>query len=343
MEEEKAAEMARKEELIRQIRELEKIPIQRSQGFDPTQAGSHGLMVEMSVAELRERLEMNKLKLQQEIEFKRDLNLAKKEREALVLVDDANKIDEARKKRKQQADARREQQEKDAAVREAARIAAREKGLIEAYEKISTKKHDKAVENARLAKELKEIKLQRQYMNANAAMVEYKQWEGLEKGKERMIRDGQNLKLIEQCGVNEIKVSDQLVRATNAKNEVLEKIDYDRGYAERLVTQKKENEVLHKKTLEYKQGMHQKQKDFEDNLREVEKKRKPFNTKINEMSMANATKRKMALQGVQETQEYLIDAGQNNYDFDSQRSGFGMDTGMEAHDDIEAKMAQEAM
>jgi len=129
-------------------------------------------------------------------------------------------------------------------------------------------------------------------------------------GKERMIRDGQNLKLIELCGVNEIKVSDQLVRATNAKNEVLEKIDYDRGYAERLVTQKKENEVLHKKTLEYKQGMHQKQKDFEDNLKEVEKKRKPFNTKINEMSMANATKRKLAMQGAQDTQqEYLIDAG----------------------------------
>jgi hypothetical protein len=34
--------------------------------------------------------------------------LAKKEREALTLVDDANKIDEARKKRKQQADARRD-------------------------------------------------------------------------------------------------------------------------------------------------------------------------------------------------------------------------------------------
>lgn len=30
MAEEKAAEMARKEELIRQIRELEKIPVQRS-------------------------------------------------------------------------------------------------------------------------------------------------------------------------------------------------------------------------------------------------------------------------------------------------------------------------
>lgn len=73
---------------------------------------------------------------------------------------------------------------------EAAKAAAREKGLLEIHSKISTKKRNKAEEEARLAQELKEIKLQRQYMNANAAMVEYKQWEGLEKGKERMIRDG---------------------------------------------------------------------------------------------------------------------------------------------------------
>jgi hypothetical protein len=61
-------------------------------------------MIEMSVAELRERLEMNKLKMQQEIEFKRDTNLAKKERDALTLIDDATKIEEARRKRKLQAD-----------------------------------------------------------------------------------------------------------------------------------------------------------------------------------------------------------------------------------------------
>lgn len=94
------------------------------------------------------------------------------------------------------------------AIREAARVNAREKGLKEVFDKISTKKEKKALEDARLAKELKEIKLNRQYMNANAAMVEYKQWEGLEAGKERMIREGQNTKLIDQYGVNEIKVSD---------------------------------------------------------------------------------------------------------------------------------------
>ena len=57
---EEAADLANKAELIRQIRELEKIPIQRTKGFDPTEAAGHGLMEEMSIAELRERLEFNK-------------------------------------------------------------------------------------------------------------------------------------------------------------------------------------------------------------------------------------------------------------------------------------------
>jgi len=133
-------------------------------------------MIEMSVAELRERLELNKMKLLQEVEFKRDNNLAKKEREAQNLIDDASKIELARTNRKKAADDRRAQAASDAKVREDAKNLARQKGLKEAYDAISTKKRVKAEEDARLAKELKEIKLQRQYMNANAAMVEYKQW-----------------------------------------------------------------------------------------------------------------------------------------------------------------------
>ena len=65
----------------------------------------------------------------------------------------------------------------------------RDQGLMEAYEKINKKKRDKAEEDARLAKELKEIRLQRQYNNANAAMVEEKAWKELEAGAERQIRD----------------------------------------------------------------------------------------------------------------------------------------------------------
>jgi len=101
---EEAHELRKREELIRQIREIEKIPIQRTKGFDPTEAGGHGLMVEMSVAELRERLEFVRREQQQECDFKREKNLAAKERESEQLMEDANKIQIARQKRKDEAD-----------------------------------------------------------------------------------------------------------------------------------------------------------------------------------------------------------------------------------------------
>ena len=123
---------------------------------------------------------------------------------------------------------------------------------MEAYEKINKKKQDKRDEDERLAKELKEIKLQRQYLNANAAMVEYKAWKELENGKERQIRNNQNERLIDQCKVNQIMVKDQTLRADNAKSSVMEKLVTDKDYADRLNTRKKENEVLHKNTLQYK-------------------------------------------------------------------------------------------
>lgn len=53
---------------------------------------------------------------------------------------------------------------------------------MEMHTKISSKKQSKKEEEDRLAKELKEIKLQRQYMNANKAMVEEKAWKELEAG-----------------------------------------------------------------------------------------------------------------------------------------------------------------
>ena len=286
---EMAHELAKKAELIRQIRELEKIPIQRTKGFDPTEAGGHGLMEEMSVAELRERLEFNKRQREQEVAFKRETNLTRKEQEAQQLIEESKKIEEARIRRKQQNDQRRSSKNAAAEALAAKTKAAREKGLLEVHGKINQKKKEKADEEARLAQELKEIRLQRQYLNANAAMVEEKAYKELERGKERQIRNNQNDRLIEQSKGNEIMVKDQTVRADNAKATVMKKLEYDAGYTDRLNTRKKENEVLHKNTLEYKSQQHQKQQEHEMKLKEKEKKRQPFNAKINEQSLAKAT------------------------------------------------------
>ena len=83
------------------------------------------------------------------------------------------------------------------------------------------------------------------------------------------------------------------MRATNAKNEVTAKLTYDGGYKERLTNQKKENEVLHKRTLEYKSEMHGRQREFEHKVMENTRKRKPFDAKINEKVKQDATQFKL--------------------------------------------------
>ena len=87
----------------------------------------------------------------QEVEFKREANLTKKEQEAAQLMEEAKKIEEARNKRKAQNDARRLKKQNDADALAAKTKAAREKGLLEVHGKIEQKKKEKREEEARLA------------------------------------------------------------------------------------------------------------------------------------------------------------------------------------------------
>ena len=87
----------------------------------------------------------------QEIEFKRETNLTRKEQEAAQLMEEAKKIEEARNRRKNQNDARRLKKQNDAASLAAKTQAAREKGLLEVHGKIENKKKEKREEEARLA------------------------------------------------------------------------------------------------------------------------------------------------------------------------------------------------
>lgn len=192
-------------------------------------------------------------------------------------MEEASKIQDAREVRRQNNETKKEQKLKQKQDLEEKMKAAREKGLQEAYEKISKKKKEKKAEEERLAKELKEIKLQRQYLNANAAMVEEMRYKELEAGAERKVRNFQNDRLIDQCKLGSIKMKDESVRAKNARDTVMQKLEYDKGFQERLQTQKRENEVIHKGVLEYKSDMHDRQAEFEGEARITKQKRNPFN------------------------------------------------------------------
>lgn len=288
--EEDEAELRKREELIRQIRELEKIPIVRTQGFDPTETAGHGLLNEMSIAELRERLEYEKIRRQAECEQKREENKKAKEEKSDMLSNTAEEIIKARNELKSKKERERLEKQLKKEAEEAKRKEAREKGLLEAYDRISEKKRLKKEEEERLAAELRKIKLQREYLNADKSMMEKKAWKDLEAGAERQARDKQNNALLDQWRTNGIKVKDLSINAQNNKKTVQNKIEYEKGYKGRLETRKMENEILHKEVLEYKNTKYAKQKIQEETLKTKQHKMNPFKNKINQESIANATK-----------------------------------------------------
>ena len=338
------AELRKREELIRQIRELEKIPIVRTQGFDPTETAGYGLLNEMSIAELRERLEYEKIQRQAETEKKRQENLKAIEVKNEKLKETSDQILVARNNLKDQKDKERAEKKRKKAEEEQKRKEEREKGLREAHRRIAEKKRIKQEEEERLAAELRKIKLQREYLNANKMLLEKKVKKDLEAGLERQERDKKNAKLLEDWKKSAIKVKDLTINAQNNKNTVQGKLDYDKGYKERLATRKMENEILHKEVLEFKNTKYAKQKIQEETLKTKQHKMNPFKDKINKESIANATKKQKRMQGrtghpiINENSEFSSNHDEMEDDMDG--GAFGMEDAIDEKSDQVNKMME---
>ncbi|XP_065184709.1 cilia- and flagella-associated protein 99-like [Sycon ciliatum] len=83
--EEAEAERKRRVDLIMQIRAMESVPVERFKEFDRLTSGDHGLLIEMSVAGLQERLGELKLVAQHEEEQRRHTIKEDKEKKTAML------------------------------------------------------------------------------------------------------------------------------------------------------------------------------------------------------------------------------------------------------------------
>jgi len=231
-------EMEKRKDLIRQIRALEKVPVERFVAFDPAEPPCHGLMEEMSLAELRERMKILEAQKSQEREDKRERQLTRKLEKQEVLAEKAEtlgKVREVAREEAQHRHAQRKSKEVEVADRKKAYQA---KCIEEAAEKIATKKKLKHEEEQRLKKELKEISTKAQFLQANAEMVEAKAHGEQHRGLEREARDRQKGMLTGQRKVNEISGKEADIRTVNRVRDI-EEYKAMQGYVTQRVKQAK--------------------------------------------------------------------------------------------------------
>lgn len=208
-------EMEKRKDLIRQIRALEKVPVERFKKFDAAEPPCQGLLEEMSLAELRERVRNETAKREKECEDKRERQLEKKLEKQNEFAEKAATLAKIREQAKDQQEAKHHAIKKRHAEIESAKERHREESIMEVAEKIQLKKQQKKEEEAKLKRELKEISTKRQFLCANAEMVEAKAHGEQHAGLQREARERQKRMLIEQRKKNEIKSKDVMILREN--------------------------------------------------------------------------------------------------------------------------------
>jgi len=217
--EERRGEEARRADMIRQIRALELVPRKRIHALDPTYTPQIGLLEEMSLAELRERLRMNEeAEAEKEALRRAAIVTAKQEREA-DLARRVHNLSAMRELSVAQATERRERLKEEA---EAAAAAKRERvaeAQLKLHAQIEAKRRATKREDAALAAELKAIKIKNQFLGADKEAVERKKWESQQAGQQREIVQVQREKQHVAVQLAELSDKETLQRRSNLQRE----------------------------------------------------------------------------------------------------------------------------
>lgn len=191
---EREKEAARRADLIKQIKALEMVPRRRDSRLDPTYTPQIGLLEEMSLAELRERLLIVEEQRQEDEDHRRaKINAAKRERET-DLAQRASRLAEMRQRAASEASAKREHHRTDARNVEERHRERLLDAQLKVKETLETKRAARLQKEAELAAELQRIRIKNQFLEADKGAVERKKWESQLSGEQREIIVRQRVK-----------------------------------------------------------------------------------------------------------------------------------------------------
>ena len=283
--EEKKIEKERRDNLISQIRELERIPMKRNTGFDPTETPGYGLLEEMSLVELKERLEIQKKMFLDEMIAKREENKLIIKEKNDILLEKANRIIENRDKLRNLKEIERKMKKDALKEKEDIMNEIKEKNLFEVKKKIEYKKERLRKEDETFQKKIREIKLQRQFLQQGSAVVEEKKFKMIEDGLERKINDNQNVNLIEQEKKEEVKWREVQRKFEISKSDIKNQKDKLIKFHEEFENKKKLNEIIIEEDKIFKKAVYDKERALKAFQRQDALERNKFSDKLQKSSL----------------------------------------------------------
>ena len=241
----------KRDSIISQIRTLEKIPKKRETGFDPTETPGYGFLNEMSLAELRERLALQKKMTSDEIECKKEENKLKMLQRADDLYNKALMIQENRNKLRNMKEMERKyKKEQKDSLDEKYRIE-RENNIMKCKKELEDKKNRMRKEDENFLKRIREIKLQLQYNKVGADLVEYKHNENNELGLERKYNNIQNKILEDKMAEEKINWEKIKTRFNKAKDNNQYYSNIIQNYNNKMINSSAIKKMLNDEDKEY--------------------------------------------------------------------------------------------
>ncbi|KAG7399043.1 hypothetical protein PHYBOEH_009821 [Phytophthora boehmeriae] len=220
---EDAIEQAAREDLIRQIRALDKVHREHVAVFDPTETAQLGLLQEMSLAELRERLRVRNEEQKRWEEARREeITLNKQEKNADLLERATN----AARRRRATASANtaaRSKKKALAAARELEEQALRRKNNLELAEKLQRQRQERQAQTEKLRTESEELATRRRFLGAAKNMLEENHFKQLKCGFEREAKKRQSIHQAETITMEKVRAQEKRMNADFRANQRLTK------------------------------------------------------------------------------------------------------------------------
>merc|ERR1719506_2496294 len=228
---------------------------------------------------------MEKARREREVEVKR-LNII--EEKNVKVKDIAGKADQCSKIREMargESELRRDKILKQKEEEEKGRQAVREKSVLAAREKIAAKKRERRQEELRLKREEKEISVKRQFLQANAEMVEIKAYEEQQKGLEREAKTRQEVQIAVEQRNREIMLLEENIRKVNRKEELQEHKEVQEAFDKHMEIARMDDEMFAAEVRNEKKTAREMQQRVETRLTATLRRDKPYAAKINDAIM----------------------------------------------------------